>query len=243
MLRLLLGLTFASLLGCASLPPAPRTEVMVVASIHGAHRDHPAYSYDDLYGIVRAFEPDLVAVEIRPEDMGRDADYLARNYPLEMRELAQAYAPNVRGVDWLGSELEGRPVPPDWWREHSPIKRLERELAADESIDTSAADRFQAQQAELVRSQDAAGLNDGRYDEATRSYYRALSEALAGTRYQPLTDFYRERDRRIADNVAQLVDEHPGRRIAVIVGADHRAPVIDELGRRFGPGVDLVPVR
>jgi hypothetical protein len=241
---MLLSLGLALCTACTSVPPmTERTQVLVLAAIHSAHKDHPAYSYEDLYGAVRRFSPDVVGVEIRQEDLHRDGEYLARNYPLEMRQLASEYAPSVRGFDWLGPELEGRPVPDDWWAAQSPVKRLEREQARDADFTTPEADALQEQQMEIVRSATAAELNDGRYDAVTRAYYRSLASSLAGTRYAPLAEFYGERDRKIAESVTRIVADHPGRRIAIVLGADHRAPVIDALRRRFGRTIELVPVR
>lgn len=229
---------------CASVREAPPpTQVMVVASIHSAHRDHPTYSYERLFETVRAFQPDVVAVEIRPEDLGRDPAYLARNYPSEMITLAQAFGPHARGVDWLGDELAGAPAPDDWWAKGSWVKRLEREIDADPAYRNPELQALQDQQMEIVRSATAASLNDGRYDAVTRAYYQRFAEQVAGGPYERLAQFYAARDRQIAGNVARIVAAHPGRRIAVVLGADHRGPVVDELGRRaVANHVALVPV-
>jgi hypothetical protein len=215
---------------------------MVIAAIHSAHREHPTYSYDNLFEAVRLFAPDVVAVEMRQEDMKRDLAYLERNYPFEMLELTRQYGPNIRGVDWLGEELEGRPVPGNWWQAQSWVKRLERELSQDPSVKTPESDALQKKQLEIMNLGTAASLNDGRYDAATRSYYRVLAKELAGTRYAPLVDFYKERDMQIARNIRQVVQDHPGSRIAVVVGADHRAPVIDELESGTLGEFEMVPV-
>lgn len=244
MFRVLLILVLSFSAACTSVQPmTEKTRVMVLATIHSAHKDHAAYSYEDLYGTVRSFAPDVVAVEMRQEDLHRDDDYLARNYPLEMRQLASQYTPQVRGFDWLGAELEGRPVPEDWWAAQSWVKRLEREKARDSDVRTTEANALRDQQMDIVRSATAAGLNDGRYDAITRAYYRALANSLTGTRYAPLTEFYQERDRRIAANVARIVADHRGRRVVIVLGADHRAPVIDALNQQFGSMIELVPVR
>jgi hypothetical protein len=216
---------------------------MVVATVHSAHRDHPTYSYEHLFATIRAFSPDVVAVEMRREDLGRGPDYLARNYPYEMRALAEAYGPNAVGFDWLGAELEGRIIPENWWQEHSWLKRLEREKAADANFSAPEVSALQQQQRELIRSATAASLNDGRYDAVTRAYYRAFARSVAGTPYRRLADFYRQRDERIADNLTSVIRSHPGQRVAIVLGADHRAYVVDELRRRFGSRIAFVPVR
>lgn len=223
-------------------------EIMVVATMHGGHVDNPRYSYEDLYSIVADFDPDLVGTEIRQEDLARGDDYLARNYPLEMRELALRYRDRIVGIDWLGADLEGRPVPVNYWGEQSEIIRLQRLLEKDDALRSPEVDEAQERQRRILESATAASLNDGRYDLATSAYYRALAELLEATQYARLTDFYAERDRRIAENaiaaVSFLQRARPdvGGRILFAVGADHRGPLVEALRRRFGDDVRLVPV-
>jgi hypothetical protein len=228
---------------CASLgAKKPSTEVMVIGAVHSAHNGHPTYSYEHLFATVRQFDPDVVAVEIRQEDLKRDANYLARNYPYEMRALAQEYGAKAVGFDWLGAELEGRAVPENWWKEQSWLKRLEREKGADRTYRAPEVDALRQRQLELIRSATAATLNDGRYDDVTRAYYEAFAKSVAGSRYDRLAIFYRERDRRIAENLRRIITEHAGKRVAVIMGADHRAHSIAALRHLFGPKITLVTV-
>ncbi|WP_296720677.1 hypothetical protein [Erythrobacter sp.] len=225
----------------------PPINVMVIATLHSAHADNPRYSYDDLYTIVRAFAPDAVGVEIRDEDMHRDANYLAANYPLEMRELARDYGSGATGLDWLGHDLEGRAIPVDYWREQSEIKRLQRDLSKRPDLRSPQVEAAQRQQQQIIQSATAASLNDGRYDKATREYYHALSVELRDTPLAPLSAFYAERDRQIARNASRVIKslldrKSPETRVVFVVGADHRAFLIDALVRDFGNKITLVPV-
>jgi len=122
------------LIGSVAFGSERPAEVMIVATMHGLHRDHRGFDYDDLFRLVESFEPDLVGVEIRPEDMDADEDYLRANYPHEMIELARRYGDSAFGFDWLGDEIANRPIPVGYWQERSPIKSLERELASDAGI-------------------------------------------------------------------------------------------------------------
>lgn len=222
--------------------PAPVSEVLVVASMHGLHRTSTTYGYDRLYDLVARFRPDLVGVEIRQEDLARPEDYLGRNYPLEMRELARRYGNRAFGFDWLGEDLAGRPVPEDYWREQSPIKRLERELAAETGRDSGRLDTIRAEQNAVIEGATPASLNDGRYDRLTAAYHEELDRLLAGGRYAPLSAFYRERDRRIGENVAAAIAANPGRRFVIVTGADHRGFLVAALEARFGERIRVVPV-
>jgi hypothetical protein len=206
------------------------------------HREHKTYSYEDLYRTVRNFRPDLVGVEIRDEDLHRDAEYLKANYPHEMITLAAEYRGQAFGFDWLGSELSGRPVPKNYWREESWLKKLEAERSNDPALRKEAITALQEQQLELARAATPASINDGRYDEVTARYYAALEALYKGSRYQRLTDFYRARNEVIAQNIAQYVRRNPGRRIAIVTGADHRGFVARHLKRELGSRIQLASV-
>lgn len=230
--------------GLASSEPL---KVMVIASLHSRHDHNPLYSYDDLYDRIRAFAPSVIGVEIRPEDIGSDGSYLARNYPLEMRVLAEKYADRVKGIDWLGSDLAGRPVPANYWRDQSEIKKLSQALSNETDYSDPAMDAAQKRQLDIIATATPASLNDGRYDDASRDYYAQFARLVAGTRYEKLTSFYAERDRKIAANAADVVAQElesgkAARRIVFVVGADHHGLVVEELNRRFGPSIELVPV-
>ena len=113
---------------------AGAARVMVVPSVHKLLRSNPNYTYAKLYGLLAAFHPDLVGVEIRQEDLVRPEQYLQSNYPREMVDLLHRYPDRVFGFDWLGDELAGVPVPADWWTKRSRIKQLERSWDAAPSL-------------------------------------------------------------------------------------------------------------
>jgi hypothetical protein len=221
---------------------APPTEVMIVGTIHGFHAKSTTYTYDMLYSLTKAAEPDYVGVEIRAEDMARDTAYLAHNYPKEMIETAQRWGGKAFGFDWLGDDVAGAPVPQDWWSSKSPVKRLERELNADTTITSKALDAIDEQRFALVKSATAAQLNDGRYDELCDAYYALNAKLLAGTKYQTIVDFYAARDRHIDENIAAFIAAHPGKRIVILTGGDHRAPLLRALKAKFGAAVKFFAV-
>lgn len=145
-----------------------------------------------------------------------------------MIELACRYGPIVRGIDWLGAAIEGQPIPPGYFKDLD-VKLLERALADDPSFDHPELRQLHLQKRELLTVATAATANDVQYDALNRTYYRRLAEHLQGTPYQLISDFYQMRDAHIAANAVQLVKSNPGGRVVIVVGADHRSAVIDEI--------------
>lgn len=205
--------------------------VVVIPSLHKRHQTNPNYGYDRLYRIVRAFRPDRVGVEIRPEDMAAAPGYLTDWYPEEMVTLKNEYGDRAFGFDWFGDDVAGQAVPVDW-RTTGAIKVLEREssdateLKADERQAYAAKlAALQSQQETLLSKATPRSLADGRYDALCRDYYDTLRAYLAGTRFEAMSGFYTARDAHLAANIGAFVKAHPGERIAVVTGADHHGPI------------------
>ncbi len=103
-------------------------EFMIVGTIHGRHLVEPAYPLGLLCRLVRAYRPDLVLVEIRPEPFGR-GHY--EDGPFEMTYItfcARSQGVTVEPIDWWRDEdlnAKQTALPPD------VQGRLSREEAAD----------------------------------------------------------------------------------------------------------------
>ncbi|HEY2782331.1 MAG TPA: hypothetical protein VGI90_16230 [Steroidobacteraceae bacterium] len=223
---------------------ASRTSsVIVVATMHGFHKDHPGYNYAQLYALIRDLHPDFVGVEIRPEDMSGETSYLSANYPAEMIALAHEYASRAFGFDWLGDDVAGRPIPTDWWTDHSPIKRLEREQNGDPKYqDTAELKAIGAKQRDILVHATAISLNDGRYDRLTEQHYAEIEHQLANSPYLAISRFYSERDHRLCLNIANVIRANPGKRFVVATGADHRFALVKCLPRTLGHSVALLSI-
>lgn len=59
---------FFLLLACSTPPPElPKTEVLVLGTVHGSHRTQPDFSLEVLEDIVRTVDPDIILAEIPPD--------------------------------------------------------------------------------------------------------------------------------------------------------------------------------
>lgn len=217
-------------------------QVLVISALHGMHREHDFYSYDDLYAAVEEFAPDYVGVEIRPEDIGQAEAYLNRNYPSEMVTLAQQYADRVFGFDWLGEEIVGKPIPENYWQTLD-VKIAERQLDSDAEMlaqQPSELATLQQQQLELIQVADINDMMDGTYGKLCREIDALQFQWLAQTPYEPILRFNERRDEKIGDAIIKELKAHGPGRVALIMGADHRTFAVERLKAEFGDAITIV---
>ena len=82
-----------------------KTEVLVLGTLHNAHKSNKNYSYQDILNILGTYNADAICVEI-PESFFRERPYL-----LEMT-MASIYGfennKNVYPIDWWNVEKNAR---------------------------------------------------------------------------------------------------------------------------------------
>ena len=225
-------------------------QVQVLATIHKFHSSNPEYPYRKVTELISRFNPDIIAVEIRPEDIKEDSAYLAKFYPLEMRQALNDFPlEKIRGFDWYGEEMRGRKLPDNVFKDESTelgqVKKMERDLNQDIMLAPKLIPlvALGKQQAEMAKTFSPARLNNGEYDKVTASFYAVLYSALAKTKYQKFADFNQQRDQEIAKNIEQLVKENPGKRLIFLLGANHHGPVVAALQKQLAEQLKLVPVQ
>ncbi len=213
-----------------------KTEVFIISTIHGAHKVNPNYTYDSLFAFIDKFNPDIIGVEIRAEDIDSTESYLKNNYPYEMYVCRDRYpSKSVMGFDWLGDELAGKAIPKNYWKEKSPVKLLQKQLAADSAMLKKMAvlDIVSEEKDRLALTASLRELNDGRYDLINRIYYEQLKFLLNDTAYKLLSDFYSQRDESIAQHILEIIESNAGKKMIFLLGADHR----DHTLRRVSSGL------
>lgn len=220
------------------------TEVVVISSLHAAHKGHPFYDYETLYALIESYNPDYVGVEIRPEDMHSDQAYLSKNYPKEMVKIAQGYKEKSFGFDWLGEEIEGVPIPENYWK-NMKYKKLLNDMDRDEQFLTRMPEeiaKLQAQQSDLISKATPSLLNNGRYGDLARKIDQLQIKWYRGTQYEYLAWFNAQRDKHIGQNINSFIEQHSKKRIVLVMGADHRTYAVENIEKRFKTEVRFLPV-
>lgn len=224
-------------------------QVQLLATIHKFHASNRLYPYEKVTALIRNFNPDLIAIEIRPEDLQEAQTYLAQFYPLEMRQVLLDFPPEkIRGLDWYGNEMKGKKLPPDVFKNESTelgkIKRLEMQMNHDSLVAPKLLplEALGQKQVELAKTASPAQLYNGGYDAITQQFYTVLEAGAKGTRFEEYTNFNRLRDEIISENIFKLVKENPGKRIMVLIGANHHSRAVNVLKSLSPDYVNLIPV-
>jgi hypothetical protein len=211
---------------------AAQTKLYLIPSLHGLHGVNKNYSYDSLKQIIAKLNPDIIAVEIRSEDVDSDTLYLRRSYPYEMW-MMRYWFPNTKilGFDWLGEDIEGSPIPKNYWKEISPMKKLERELAQDSTWAKLCAvcDSIGMKRLGILKDKSLKEIIESNDSQLCNQYHNCYSALLKGSKYEFIPYFNNERNRRIMLNIEAIVAKEEGKIIVVITGDDHYVYLSDKI--------------
>jgi hypothetical protein len=209
-----------------------QTKVYLLPVLHSMHKSNFFYPYDSVKAVVARTAADVVAVEIRPEDISKDSNYLKANYPFEMWMMAHWFPQKtIVGFDWLGADLEGKPIPEKYWQQGSEIKKLQTALNKD-SVYTArlrSCTLYSDERLKLLSSQSLKAILTSNDAILTKEYYNCLEQHLRGSEYEALTQFYTLRNQKMMAHLDALLHAHEGKTIVVVTGADHYPYLLDHL--------------
>lgn len=234
-----------SLVFLASCSKESPTQVLVLPALHGAHETNPNYTYEQLLQHIRAYAPDAVGVEIRAVDMALNSDSLDVFYPLEMIRVRDSFPGIVSGIDSYTEATDNTPVHQSLFTGSSEIGQLKELLQAmqsdsllEDSFDKAGIPKILEEQKRMALNYSAEEFLKGEYDSITRRQYRLEDSLYKGTPYESYSRFNNRRDLAITQNGLRLVERNKGNRLLLLVGANHRARLIDSL--RNKPGVEII---
>lgn len=216
-------LLLISLLGLVCCQPA-REEVYFIPTLHGLHKTNEKYNYDSLRQLIARIDPAVIAVEIRPEDIGRDTTYLGKNYPYEMWKM-QSWFPQAKivGFDWLGGDIENLPIPENYWQELAEVKKRERELAKDSVYSAQRAEcaPLVEERLQILKNSSLQEILKSRDALLTQRYYECVEGKLRGSKYEWLLNFYDKRNGKLLANIKRIINDHKSQTMVIVTGDDH----------------------
>jgi len=198
--------------------------VVVIGALHGLHDREPTYGYDHLRSTIEDFRPDVLVLEVRPDELaerkptpGRP-EYPAVVWPLLARMRVEVVAMEPGGdlfheiTRQAGAALQALKQ-----RNPSGAAALSR---LDEATDEALLAYWQ--QPGQIQDEKTAAMADG---------LQTARFALAGSRFaaaQARWDGY------MSSRVRQAVRDNPGKRVMVIGSYRNRA-MLDRVARRLAP--------
>lgn len=210
------------------------TRVYLISSLHKYHLQNHNYNYDTLYQRVRALDPDVISVEIRPVDIYADTTYLRKYYPIEMSTLFELFSnKELYGFDWLGDNTS-EPLTDEYFQ-NLFVRQLQHQLSQDTLIRPTLQllSEWQQTKLSLIKTATFDEFHDGRYDHANSIYYTMMDSLLSPTKYAHIPEFYQMRDMHMAENIEEIIKKNYGKIIVCVMGADHRSYIKHHLSSHF----------
>lgn len=223
----LLGVNFC-------LAKGKKTTALTLATIHNGH-GVSKYSYGDIVNILNTYKPDLICVEIRPQDF-RQATYLR-----EMM-LATAY----------GDVNKIPVVPMDWWDEKnndrsirdslSKIDVYARKIKELDSLEqhNEILTQFIKKYGESVYKNNNLDMyfwNGKEYNDLNRENYR-LSISVFGD--SPFNLHCITRNANMITNIKAGVKKYNAKRVIILTGAEHKSFIDDSL--KSNPSFEVISI-
>lgn len=91
MVRSFVVLLLSILIGLVATAKNKQTEVLIISTIQKTHTLNEKYNYDSLFHFIERWNPDVIGVEVRKEDIHSAEEYLKANYPYEMYHAISKY--------------------------------------------------------------------------------------------------------------------------------------------------------
>ena len=208
------------------------SSVFVLGGIHQAHEEAEKYTYKRMGEIFDQLHPDVLCVEVEQKFLDDGSD---KGMPLDFSKFI---VPSARK---LGVPIVGI----DWWDKTKGIQweQLQAKAYSDPVISVEIAlvgGLFQLLNAYFIEkdfqdinSPEITALWEAK-NELKYEVFRQHSE------YQFIPKFEQERNGHMVENVLKALVRHPGKRVMVAVGIDHKYFLERELRRH---GVRVISVK
>lgn len=219
---------------------AQKTELVILPTIHAGHKKNVNYSFEHLRTIIKNFKPDIIALEIRQEDLNQDTSYLNKFYTPEMVMFRNEFPEAKKaGFDFMGSDVAGKPLAENFLKdtivEFGKFRLMNQKLMRDTAIVKARLEKglpdLISKRGKMMSSLGANQLMDGYYDSLTEEFTIEQTKILRNTPYQYYDDFQVMRDQQIADNIKAIVLKNKGKRIIVLTGANHHNRAVKLLAK------------
>ncbi len=192
------------------------SQVLVVGTIHQRHSINENYCYEHILYILETFDPDVICVEIRPEEF-REKLYLKEMVLATIYGLERGK--DVYPIDWWteGNSQEERKKYMETAEYSEKNKQLE-DLTDKNDIIRSFKRKF-GEWNDFSRIQDYSFFNGKEYNDFKNEAY-AISVHVYGDHC--MNGFWQTRNLNMFIRIKKVIEENKGKRVIVLTGADHK---------------------
>jgi len=241
------------------------TELIVIGTLHSRHNTAKHYTPEALREILLALRPHRFCVETEPQHIGDDgyarpaADLEAERTRMPdgvvLVEVSRQLRTTLIPFEWegYGKRLRETRYFERQERAKTQLEQFLSQLAAvnPACLECKVAEMLdRAEQSQLLLDQNAGPeiINSEAFDNVIRikhsfpltllpllAKHEGNEEMLADWRF--IFDEWEKRNTTMADNLTRICGEHPGKRLVVVTGCEHRFALRDRLTGR--PGIVL----
>ncbi|MDW2982354.1 MAG: hypothetical protein WBG81_04575 [Rhodanobacter sp.] len=208
---LVLAMALAMALPALAATKAPPAQVAVLVTLHQLHATTPGYSFEALGRAVEQLQPDVLCVELQPDDLQRRPEEATKQeypevvYPLIDRHHYRVYA--MEPAEPVYSDI----LKPYIQAGHDFSVRAPDQAEAFSRYSDGAYTGLQAYWTSPARVNDAV-------TDAVLHAKHELQQAMVGDGERTGWERW---NRHFLDVILRAAKENPGKRIVVLVGAEH----------------------
>jgi tetratricopeptide (TPR) repeat protein len=216
---LLLPLVLLSLAAATQLEK-PRTTALVVGTIHQRHAANANYTYADVVHLLSTFDPDLICVEIRPQDF-RKVPYLKEMMLATVWGLSHGRA--VAPIDWWDDTQNVREVRDTLAKQPEYIEKgkEEKDLYSRSPIVLGYEKKYGPSDKENAWSKNLGySFWNGRdYNQFYAEIYRISMKVYGDS---PFNLYYQTRNTHMMELIRKAIEDHHSRKVMVLTGSEHK---------------------
>jgi len=227
-MRFLLGVLLSGVMLAAQAAPREPAEVAVLAALHRMHAEVPAYPASALEAAILRLDPAVLCIEVRPDRFAQRAQEANKiEYPEVVYPLLRARPYRVYPMETDSPRFEDI---------LGPYMAASRAFSETQPRAAAAFSDYGKAMYAALRAYwtSPARVNDAVTDQHMRAKH-ALQEALGGEGERAGWDAW---NRQFLAVIERAAGESPGKRIVVVVGAEHGYWLREHLAH--SPGIRLL---
>ena len=219
----LIGCIAAILLPATAANAAPPGQVYVVGALHALHEQEDAFGYDDLGRLIAAIKPEVILLEVTPEELAGKTETPGRpEYPKVIWPMLTAGGPKPYAME-AGQPLYGE-LTSDASRRFGAF---EKESPVENDARTAYGKGADA--ALLAHWKSIADTQDATTDALARARAALNAGMVAGSGAGQA-----RWDGVMVDASRRAIAAHPGKRILVLASYRNRFMFVEALGKLRG---------